>query len=49
MWSDLTLKPLTGNIFGLILKIKMVTMGVSLSVIKSAYNSLNIGPRRLGW
>ena len=30
-------KILTGNIFGLILKNKMATTGVSLSVIKSAY------------
>ena len=76
-------KILPGNIFGLILKNKMATMGVSLSVIKSsyimeimgwesfdvvrfdlgpllqgqtriakfktAYNSLIIGPRCLGW
>ena len=40
-------KILTGNIFGLILKIKMAAMGVSLSVLKSAYISLIIGPRRL--
>ena len=42
-------KILTGNIFGLILKNKMATMGVSLSVIKRAYISLIIGPRVLGW
>ena len=42
-------KILTGNIFGLILKNKMATTGVSLSVIKSAYISLIIGPRVLGW
>ena len=41
-------KILTGNIFGLILKNK-ITAGVSLSVIKSAYISLIIGPRVLGW
>ena len=40
-------KILTGNIFGLILKIKMAAKGVS--VIKSAYISLIIGPRGLGW
>ena len=39
-------KILTGNIFGLILKNKkMAATGVSLSVIKSAYISLIIGPR----
>ena len=38
-------KILTRNIFGLILKNKMATMGVSLSVIKSVYISLIIGPR----
>ena len=38
-------KFLTGNIFGLILKNKMATTGVSLSVMKSAYISLIIGPR----
>ena len=38
---------LTGNIFGLILKNKMAAMGVFLSVMKSAYISLNIGPRGL--
>ena len=42
-------KILTGNIFGLILKNKMPTTGVSLSVIKSAYISLIIGPRGLDW
>ena len=38
-----------GNIFGLILKNNMAATGVSLSVIKSAYFSLIIGPRVLGW
>ena len=42
-------KILPGNIFGLILKNKMAAMGVSLSVMKSAYISLIIGPRGLGW
>ena len=42
-------KILTGNIFGLILKNKMAAIGVSLSVMKSAYISLIIGPRGLGW
>ena len=42
-------KILTGNIFGLILKTKMAATGVSLSVMKSAYISLIIGPRVLGW
>ena len=42
-------KILTGNIFGLILKNKMAATGVFLSVIKSAYISLIIGPRGLGW
>ena len=42
-------KILTGNIFGLILKKKMATTGVSFSVIKSAYISLIIGLRVLGW
>ena len=42
-------KILPGNIFGLILKNKMAATGVSLSVIKSAYISLIIGPRLLGW
>ena len=37
------------NIFGLILKNKMAAMGVSLSVMKSAYISLIIGLRALGW
>ena len=40
-------KILTGNIFGLILKNKMA--GVYLSVMKSAYISLIIGPRGFGW
>ena len=40
-------KILTGNIFGFILKNKMIATGVSLSVMKSAYNSLIIGPRGL--
>ena len=40
-------KILTGNIFGLILKTKMAATGVFLSVMKSAYNSLIIGPRGL--
>ena len=40
-------KILTGNIFDLILKNKMAAMGVSLSVMKSAYISLIIGPRGL--
>ena len=44
-----SLKILTGNIFGLILKNKMAATGVSLSVMKSAYISLIIGPRGLGW
>ena len=42
-------KILTGNIFYLILKNKMAATGVSLSVMKSAYISLIIGPRGLGW
>ena len=42
-------KILTGNIFGLILKNKMVATGVYLSVMKSAYFSFIIGPRGLGW
>ena len=42
-------KILTGNIFGLILKNKMAATGVSLSVMKSVYISLIIGPRGLGW
>ena len=41
-------KILTGNILGLILKNKMAATGVSLSVMKSAYISLIIGPRGLG-
>ena len=42
-------KILTGNVFGLILKKKMAVKGISLSVMKSAYISLIIGPRTLGW
>ena len=42
-------KILTGNVFGLILKNKMAAKGISLSVMKSAYFSLIIGPRGLGW
>ena len=42
-------KILTGNIFGLILKNKMAVTGASLSVMKSAYISLIIGPTGLGW
>ena len=42
-------KFLTGNIFGLILKNKMAATCISLSVMKSAYISLIIGPRVLGW
>ena len=42
-------KILTGNIFGLILKNKMAATDVSLSVMKSAYISLIIGPTGLGW
>ena len=42
-------KILTGNIFGLILKNKMTATGFSLSVMKSAYISLVIGPTGLGW
>ena len=42
-------KIFAGNIFGLILKNKMATTDVSLSVMKCAYNSLIIGPRGLGW
>ena len=42
-------KILSGYIFGLILKNKMAAMGVSLSVMKSAYVSLIICPRGLGW
>ena len=40
-------KILTGNNFGLILKKKMAAMGSSLSVIKTAYISLIIGPKGL--
>ena len=40
-------KIVIGNIFGLIFKNKMATMGVSLSVVKSAYISLIIDPRGL--
>ena len=36
------------NIFGLILKNKMAATGASLSVMKSVYISLIIGPRGLG-
>ena len=39
----------TGNIFDLILKNKMAATGIFLSVIKSAYISLIIGPRVLRW
>ena len=42
-------KILTWNIFGLILKNKMAPTGISLSVMKSAYISLIIGPRGLEW
>ena len=42
-------KILTGNVFGLILKNKMAAKGISLSVMKSAYISLIIGPTGLGW
>ena len=42
-------KILTENVFGLILKNKMAAKGISLSVMKSAYISLIIGPRGLGW
>ena len=42
-------KILTGNVFSLILKNRMAAMGVSLSVMKSAYISFIIGPRVLGW
>ena len=42
-------KILAGIIFGLILKNKMAAIGVSFSVMKSAYISLIIGPRGLGW
>ena len=40
-------KILPGNIFGLILKNSMAATGISLSVMKSAYISLIIGPRGL--
>ena len=40
-------KILTGIIFGFILKNKMAATGVSLSVMKSVYRSLIIGPRGL--
>ena len=42
-------KILAGSIFGLILKNKMAAMSVSLSVLKSAYISLILGPRGLAW
>ena len=42
-------KILTENIFGLVSKNKRAATGVSLSVIKSAYISLIIGPTVLGW
>ena len=42
-------KILTGNISGLSLKNKIAAMGVSLSVIKSAYISLITGSTGLGW
>ena len=42
-------KILTGNIFSLILKNKMAATGVFLTVMKSAYISLIIGSRVLGW
>ena len=42
-------KILTGHIFGHILKNKMATTDIFLSVMKSAYISLIIGPRGLGW
>ena len=42
-------KILSENIFGLILKNKMAATGVSLSIMKSAYISLIIDPRGLGW
>ena len=38
-----------GNIFGLILKNKIAATGVFLSAMQSAYISLTIGPRGLGW
>ena len=40
---------MTGNILGLILKNKMAAMAFFLSVMKSAYISLIIGPRGLRW
>ena len=40
-------KILSDNIFGLILKNKRTAMGIFLSVMKSAYISLIIGPRGL--
>ena len=40
-------KVLTGNIFSLILKNKMASTSISMSVMKSAYISLIIGPRGL--
>ena len=40
---------LTRNIFGLILKNKIAATGISLSVMKSAYNLLINGPRGFGW
>ena len=40
---------LPGNIFDLILKNKIAATGDSLSVVKSVYISLIIGPRGLGW
>ena len=42
-------KVLTGNIFGLILRNKMAATSIFLSVMKSAYISLIIGPRGFGW
>ena len=42
-------KILTGHIFGLMLKNKMAAMAVCLSVMKSVYISLIIGPGGLGW
>ena len=42
-------KILTGNIFCFILKNKKAATGVFWSVMKSAYISLIIGPRGLGW
>ena len=40
---------LIGNIFCFIFKNKMATTGDSLSVMKSAYISLIVGPRGLGY